>query len=118
MGEVYLVEDTRLGRKVAIKVLPAEFAGDAERLARFEREAKFLACLNHANIAAIYGLEDVANHLFAPARMVRMPLKVTENSARSGAALNRRSAKTSARWLFNPGTAVSADTKPADSTRR
>ena len=51
MGEVYLGEDTRLGRDVAIKVLPEDFAADPERLARFEREAKLLASLNHANIA-------------------------------------------------------------------
>jgi len=59
MGEVYLGEDTRLGRKVAIKVLPEEYAADPERLARFEHEAKLLAALNHPNIAAIYGLEEL-----------------------------------------------------------
>jgi serine/threonine protein kinase/Tol biopolymer transport system component len=57
MGEVYQAHDTKLGRDVAIKVLPEAFAHDAERLARFQREAKMLAQLNHANIATIYGLE-------------------------------------------------------------
>jgi Tol biopolymer transport system component len=57
MGEVWLATDTHLGRQVAIKVLPDAFAQDAERVARFEREAKTLAALNHPNIAAIYGLE-------------------------------------------------------------
>ena len=58
MGEVYQATDTKLGRDVAIKVLPEEFAQNADRVARFQREAKFLASLNHPNIAAIYGLED------------------------------------------------------------
>ena len=57
MGEVYRARDTTLDRDVAIKVLPDAFASDAERLARFEREAKVLASLNHPNIGAIYGLE-------------------------------------------------------------
>jgi dipeptidyl aminopeptidase/acylaminoacyl peptidase len=58
MGEVYQAHDTKLDRNVAIKVLPQQFAGDSERLARFQREAKMLAALNHPNIAAIYGLEQ------------------------------------------------------------
>jgi len=58
MGEVYRTRDTKLGREVALKVLPTEFAADAERMARFEREAKVLASLNHPNIASIYGFED------------------------------------------------------------
>jgi serine/threonine protein kinase len=57
MGEVYRARDTRLGRDVAIKFLPDELTQDADRRARFEREARHLASLNHANIAAIYGLE-------------------------------------------------------------
>jgi Tol biopolymer transport system component len=58
MGEVYRARDTRLKREVAIKILPAAFARDAERLARFRREAEVLAALNHPGIAAIYGLEE------------------------------------------------------------
>src|SRR5262245_14156919 len=57
MGEVYRATDTNLGREVAIKVLPEVFAQDPERVARFEREAKTLASLNHPNIAIIHGLE-------------------------------------------------------------
>jgi len=58
MGEVYRAHDLKLGRDVAIKVLPEAFARDAERMARFQREAKVLASLDHPNIASIYGLED------------------------------------------------------------
>src|SRR3989304_6093660 len=57
MGEVYRAKDTRLDREVAIKVLPEHFARDPERVARFQREAKVLASLNHSNIGAIYGFE-------------------------------------------------------------
>jgi serine/threonine-protein kinase len=58
MGEVYRARDTKLGREVAIKVLPGSLASDPERLSRFEREARVLASLNHPHIAAIYGVED------------------------------------------------------------
>ena len=58
MGEVYLAKDTNLDREVAIKVLPSAFSEDTERLARFEREARLLASLNHTNIAAIHELES------------------------------------------------------------
>jgi serine/threonine protein kinase len=60
MGEVYRARDTKLDRDVAVKVLPAALARDPERLARFEREAKVLASLNHPNIAQIYGLQEAA----------------------------------------------------------
>ncbi|MCJ7440581.1 MAG: protein kinase, partial [Thermoanaerobaculaceae bacterium] len=63
MGEVYRARDTRLGRDVAIKVLPAEFAADAERLKRFEREAKATAALSHPNILDVH---DVGTHEGVP----------------------------------------------------
>jgi serine/threonine-protein kinase len=58
MGEVYRARDVRLGRDVALKILPEMFAGDPDRLARFKREAQVLASLNHTNIATIHGLEE------------------------------------------------------------
>ncbi len=58
MGEVYRARDTKLGREVALKVLPEALAADAERIGRFQREAKVLASLNHPNIASVYGFED------------------------------------------------------------
>ena len=64
MGEVYLAEDLSLDRKVALKFLPEAFTSDPERMARFEREAKLLASLNHPNIAAIYGLEQAEGKRF------------------------------------------------------
>ena len=60
MGEVYRATDTRLGREVALKVLPEALATDADRIARFQREAQVLASVNHSNIATVYGIEDGA----------------------------------------------------------
>ena len=60
MGEVYRATDTKLGREVAIKLIPEDFARDSQRMARFMREAQVLASLNHPNIASIYGVEDRA----------------------------------------------------------
>jgi serine/threonine protein kinase len=61
MGEVYRARDTKLNRDVAVKVLPEAFAANAERMARFEREARVLASLNHPNIGSIYGLEELGS---------------------------------------------------------
>ena len=66
MGEVYRARDTKLGRDVALKILPQAFAADPDRLGRFRREAQILASLNHPHIAAIYGLEDIAPPAAAP----------------------------------------------------
>ena len=83
MGEVYRASDTKLGRDVAIKVLPDIFARDPERLARFEREAHVLASLNHPNIAAIYGLEESDGVRFlvlelVPGQTLAGPMEVGE----------------------------------------
>ena len=70
MGEVYVADDLNLSRKVALKFLPDAFGGDPERMARFEREAKLLASLNHPNIAAIYGLEQAEGKRFLVLELV------------------------------------------------
>ncbi len=70
MGVVYRANDSALGRDVAIKVLPDVFAADPERMARFEREARLLASLNHPNIASIYGLEQIENQRFLVLELV------------------------------------------------
>ena len=70
MGEVFRAKDQVLGRDVAIKVLPEEFARDADRVARFQREAKLLASLNHPNIAAIHGLEESSGTQFLVLELV------------------------------------------------
>lgn len=70
MGEVYRALDKNLDRQVAIKILPAAFAEDKERLARFDREAKLLAALSHTNIAAIYGLEETGGRRFLVLELV------------------------------------------------
>ena len=71
MGEVYEALDSRLGRKVALKLIRSDFSMDAERIARFEREARVLALLNHLNIAAIYGLEESESHRFLVMELAR-----------------------------------------------
>src|SRR5512143_505960 len=73
MGEVYRARDSKLKREVAIKVLPEAFALDAERLARFQREAQVLASLNHPNIAAIYGVEETNGTLALVMELVEGP---------------------------------------------
>jgi serine/threonine protein kinase len=70
MGEVYLARDAKLGREVAIKVLPGEFSRDRDRVLRFEREARLLAALNHANIAVLHGLESVEDTHFLVMELV------------------------------------------------
>jgi serine/threonine-protein kinase len=70
MGEVYQAKDTKLGRSVALKVLPEAFARDPDRVSRFEREAKLLAALNHPNIAALYGMEEADNRHFLVMELV------------------------------------------------
>lgn len=70
MGEVYRARDAKLGRDVALKLLPEHFARDADRLSRFEREARLLASLNHPRIAAIYGLEQDGQHRFLVLELV------------------------------------------------
>jgi serine/threonine protein kinase/membrane-associated phospholipid phosphatase len=70
MGEVLLALDTRLGRKVALKILPAEFVADEERLSRFQREARALAALNHPNIVTIYSVEQVEGFHFLTMELV------------------------------------------------
>src|SRR6266487_2761644 len=70
MGEVYRARDTKLGRDVAIKILPDTFTHDPERLARFRREAQVLASLNHPHIGAIYGLDDANGQQFLVLELV------------------------------------------------
>src|SRR5215471_16168255 len=70
MGEVYRAQDTRLGRSIAMKVLPDAFAHDPDRVARFEREARVLASLNHPNIAALYGMEKIDGMLLLAMELV------------------------------------------------
>src|SRR5262245_20613633 len=70
MGDVYQATDTKLGRSVAIKLLPEAFSHDTERVSRFQREARMLASLNHSNIAAIHGLEEIGSRHFLVMELV------------------------------------------------
>src|SRR5688572_11953857 len=83
MGEVYQASDTKLGRTVAIKFLPEAFGNDGDRVARFQREARVLASLNHPNVAAIYGVEEVNGRHFLVMELV--PGETLEERIRRGA---------------------------------
>lgn len=76
MGEVFRARDTKLNRDVAVKVLPDAFVRDADRLARFEREAQLLASLNHPNIAQIYGFEDGGGYHALVMELARKQMRV------------------------------------------
>ena len=90
--EVYRARDTKLGREVAVKVLPETFATDPERLARFQREAQVLASLNHPNIAAIHGLEESSCVPAPIMELVKGPT-LAEIVARSTRSRNKTSAR-------------------------
>src|SRR6059036_517240 len=83
-GDVYQAADTKLGRSVAIKLLPQAFARDAERVARFQREARLLASLNHPNIATLYGMEQADGRHFLVMELVEGDT-LRERLARDGA---------------------------------
>jgi serine/threonine-protein kinase len=100
MGEVYRARDTRLGREVAIKVLPETVARDPDRVARFEREARLLASLNHPHIAALYGLESSAARPFLVMELVEGDT-LAERIGRGP--LPAEEALTYARQIFEPG---------------
>ena len=92
MGEVYRAHDAKLGRDVAIKILPPAFTSDPNRLARFEREARMLAALNHPNICAIYGLEEADGARF-------LVLELVEGKTLADHARRARTAKAATRGL-------------------
>jgi serine/threonine protein kinase len=81
MGEVYRAKDTKLARDVALKILPASFTNDPERVARFRREAQVLASLNHPHIAQIYGLEEANGTQFSPGSMICLSDDATVSAA-------------------------------------
>jgi len=78
MGEVYRARDSKLNRDVALKVLPAALIHDAQRVARFRREAQVLASINHPNIGAIHGLEDASGNTALVLELVDGPQPVVE----------------------------------------
>src|SRR4029079_16065359 len=80
MGKVYRARDVKLGRDVAIKILPRGVTSDPDRLARFEREARMLAALNHPNICAIYGLEEADGLRFLILELVECGTRAARNT--------------------------------------
>ena len=91
MGDVYQATDTKLGRSVAIKFLPEAFSHNAERVARFQREARVLASLNHPNIAAIHGLEEIDTRHFLVMELVPGETLVLRQN-RIGRGMNKKEA--------------------------
>jgi serine/threonine protein kinase len=101
MGEVYRAKDTKLDREVAIKILPEALAQDPERLARFEREAKALAALNHPNIAQIYGVEEralVMELVEGEILSGPLPLETRSTTPARSATLSKRRMKRASCW--------------------
>ena len=124
MGEVYRARDTKLGREVAIKILPSAFTSDAERRARFEREARVLATLNHPHIGAIYGLEhadgvqalvlELVEGETLAERLARGPLSIARcwrSAARLLTRSKRRTRRASSTAISNPR--ISRSPRPA-----
>ena len=107
MGEVYRARDTRLGRDVALKVLPGSFASDPERLARFEQEARAAAALNHPNIIAVHDLGQHAGAPFIVTELLdgmslqRMPSTTANRPSKSGTSCAGCVEVTRATWRPN-----------------
>ena len=90
MGEVYRARDERLGRDMAVKVLPQAVTGDPDRLARFQREAKALASITHANSGAIHGVEEREGHQYLTLELVED--RISRRSSRRARAFQRKKA--------------------------
>src|SRR5262245_17127207 len=124
MGEVYRARDTKLSRSVAIKILPDAFAADPERLARFEREAKMLAALNHPRITALHGMEEAGGRHFLVMELVEGETLADALSSEGAGRLDVDDALAIARQIAEALEAaheqgiVHRDLKPANIKRR
>ncbi|SRR5579883_1405137 len=117
MGEVYRATDTKLGRNVALKVLPAEMAGDSDRLARFQREARAVAALNHPNVVTVYSVEESGNVHFITMELIEgQPLDrlISANGLQTDRIIEIASAIAEALAAAHEKGIVHRDLKPAN----
>jgi hypothetical protein len=118
MGTVYLAEDNNLGRRVALKMLPAATAGDPKRLERFRRDAQAVASLNHPNIVTLHSIEESPEGLFITMEARRSRGPASTSSSRAAASPSSAGWRSPGRWSRRSPPPTPAGSRTAISSRR